>query len=368
MAKRRINNSGSIIYRKDRKIWVYRIPVNLQARAGAKTISAKTQKELLVKIDELYKEKEKYTAKNNGLTITDIILNYEKDKLNKNIVQISTYTRNIFTLSIIQNSTLNNIPIQKVTESDLNDFSEQITKYSQSTIDKMFTQIKKAYDIALYNGNITKNILTMYVKPQSIKKTKKVSAFTINEQKEFIRLIPNSIYYMQYLIALNTGMRMGEINALHVDDIDLINRKINVNKTVSRDEKYKEYINYNTKTKNGQRNIPINDILYIPLKEYISDKEGFLFSYDRVISTAMVNSEMKRLCTNNDIIKNDVNTHMLRHTFATRCIESGMPAVVLAKILGHSDISTTLNTYTDVFNKFKTDHFEKATIYFKKLY
>ena len=59
---------------------------------------------------------------------------------------------------------------------------------------------------------------------------------------------------------------------------------------------------------------------------------------------------------------------MLRHTFATRSIESGMPAVVLAKLLGHADISTTLNTYTDVFNKFKVEHFDKATEYFKKLY
>lgn len=347
---------------------MYRIPVNLQARAGAKTISAKSQKELLVKIDELYEEKEKYNEKNNNLTITDIILKNENDKLNKNIIQISSYTRNMFTLSIIQKSNLNNIPINKVTESDLNDFSKYIIKYSQSTIDKVFTHIKKAYDIALYNGNITKNILTIYEKPQSIKKTSKVSAFTLEEQKEFIKLIPNSIYYMQYLIALNTGMRMGEINALHVDDIDLINRKINVNKTVARGKNYKEYINDRTKTKNGQRSIPINDILYMPLKEYISDKNGFLFSYDRIISTGMVNSEIKRLCANNDIIKDKVNTHMLRHTFATRCIESGMPAVVLAKILGHADISTTLNTYTDVFNKFKIDHFEKATNYFKKLY
>ena len=82
----------------------------------------------------------------------------------------------------------------------------------------------------------------------------------------------------------------------------------------------------------------------------------------------MVNSEMKRLCEKNEIIKNDVNTHMLRQTFATRCIESGMPAVVLAKILVHSDIFTTLNTYTDVFNKLKKEHFEIATEYLKKLY
>ena len=69
----------------------------------------------------------------------------------------------MFTLSIIQKSNLNNIPINKVTESDLNDFSKYIINYAQSTIDKVFTHIKKAYAIALYNGNITKNILTIYL-------------------------------------------------------------------------------------------------------------------------------------------------------------------------------------------------------------
>lgn len=55
---------------------------------------------------------------------------------------------------------------------------------------------------------------------------------------------------------------------------------------------------------------------------------------------------------------------MLRHTFATRCIENGMSAVVLQKILGHKDIETTLNTYTSVFNKFKQDEIVKINDYF----
>ena len=59
---------------------------------------------------------------------------------------------------------------------------------------------------------------------------------------------------------------------------------------------------------------------------------------------------------------------MLRHTYATRCIEAGMQAVVLQKLLGHSNIKTTLDTYTSVFNKFKEDEIDKFVNYISQLH
>lgn len=80
-----------------------------------------------------------------------------------------------------------------------------------------------------------------------------------------------------------------------------------------------------------------------------------------------INSELKRLNTKYDIASH-IHTHKLRHTFATRCIESGMPAVVLAKILGHSDVSITLNTYTSVFDEFQNKNLENMNIYLNILF
>ena len=60
-----------------------------------------------------------------------------------------------------------------------------------------------------------------------------------------------------------------------------------------------------------------------------------------------------------------VDLHSLRHTYATRCIESGMPAKVLQKILGHSDISITLNIYCSVFEKYRNEHLAIADEYMR---
>ena len=367
MAKRRINNSGSIFYRKDRKKWVYEIPVQYHDKSKVKSISANSQKELLMKIDKFHKELDEIALKTNNRTLVDILIEDEEKKHKMNIIKANTYGRNLYTIQLLKNGVLDKKKIRDITKKDLEEFLLTITSHSNSVIGKIMIKIKKGFKIALDEELIRKNISENLQRPKSNKDDKKIIAFTIEEMKEFYNLIPNSKYYMQYLIALNTGMRMGEINALHIDDIDFKNKTININKTITRDENWKDAINDTTKTKAGTREISINMILYNKLKEYCKDKKGYLFSEDRVISTSMVTSEMKRLCSKSDIIKITPSSHVLRHTFATRCIESGMPAVVLAKFLGHTDVSITLNTYTSVFDKFKIEHFDKATEYMKEI-
>ena len=63
-------------------------------------------------------------------------------------------------------------------------------------------------------------------------------------------------------------------------------------------------------------------------------------------------------------ITHPISTHTLRHTYGTRCIESGMRAVALQRLLGHTDINVTLNTYTSVLNKYKEKEMEKLNDYY----
>ena len=88
------------------------------------------------------------------------------------------------------------------------------------------------------------------------------------------------------------------------------------------------------------------------------------------IRTSAINKELKRIFK--DELKTnykEISTHCLRHTYGTRCIEAGMTAVVLQRLMGHKDVTVTLNTYTSVFNKFKEEELENVNTYlsFNKL-
>ena len=312
MAKRRANGEG--YKNKSRNRWEYYFtnPVT----GERKKLVGKTQAIVIEKYNSFMENIKTLNTLENNTTITSLLYLNEKDKFNKNLIQISTYARNIYGIKKLENGVLNVLPISEITLQHIDEWNYSMKNFSDSVISKSFIQLKRAFDIAMDKQIITRNILKNYKRAKSSKKTKKVSAFTITEQKKFIELIPKSKYYMQYMIALCTGMRMGEVNALHYNDINLKEKTININKTISRDSNFKSFINSTTKTKNGTRVIPLNSILYPIIKDFISDKKGkYLFSNDNVISTSQVNSEMKRLTNNLNY-----NTHMLRHTYATRCI------------------------------------------------
>lgn len=380
MGKRNFNGEGTFYYSESLKRWVGQFT---NPNTGKRqTVSDVDEKKARVKLRKAMSDAEngKYTEKST-ITIENLAQEILDLKLNSNTICEGTYYRDLDSLVIIKRY-IGNIRVQKITRSQIQDFLNEIKEdYSNSVIDKVYQLLKTVMKEAVLRENITKNPMNHVIKPKSVKKDKKIRAFTIEEHQKFLSALKGSYKNHQYknvfLIAINTGMRSGEILALQLKDIDFKNKIIHVRNTLGKNKKGSIIFKDNrTKTYAGTRDIPIDDFVVSVLKESIQNmclnQYGVIFSSNsKLIAPSSINGAFQTICRNLEfeIKRNNeyLTEHSLRHTFATRCIEAGMPAHVLQKLLGHTDISTTIDTYTDIFNKYKEDEIKKV-IEYKNMY
>ena len=155
------------------------------------------------------------------------------------------------------------------------------------------------------------------------------------------------------LVCMYTGIRLGEICALKWDDIDLRRRILCISHTTQRIAVPEERSIHKTqvvtgqpKTVSSERIIPIPNIIYPLLKKLSADAQRecyLLTNSNHLIEPRNYQYFFKRLL---DIIGiRNVNFHILRHTFASRCVETGMDVKTLSEILGYANINITLSYY-----------------------
>lgn len=374
MGKReRANGDGALYYDKKKKIYRGQVVVkhDEEGRFKRKSVSGKNPSEVKQKMKqvELGIYSGDFLDKNN-ITIYHLAKQMIDDMFNLNEIKENTYITHLATLKRLQ--PISSIPLQQVNETMLRAYFHSRLDKSNSTIRKDYELLKRVFKEAIVRDIINKSPIQNIKLPKSSKKQEKVRALTIEEQERLLAVLLNEEvpYSPQMLLIMYTGMRMGEINALTKDDINLDFNCITVNKTISRGKNGKPVLSDTTKTEAGTRKVYFVDDIKDLLKECIDNAEGdYLFTNEngRELTTNQINMQLKRVLEKYDILDPNqhgkVTCHSLRHTYVTRMIESGMPPKVLANLIGHRDIRVTLNTYCDAFEQFQTENIIQGAEY-----
>jgi integrase len=261
-----------------------------------------------------------------------------------------------------------------------------------ATIDSIHTVLHQVLDVAVEDGYLRNNIGDKALKELKQSRnlgSEKRKALTVAEQElflEYLRVTPMyNHWYPVFSFMLGTGLRVGELTGLRWNDIDEENGFVDVNHTLVYYQHADNgcYFGINTpKTKKGERKIPMmqsvkdalaqekeyQDYTGIHCKATVDGYTDFIFvnQNGNVQNQGTLNKALRRIIRdcNQKVLDNrkgnekvvllpNFSCHNLRHTFATRLCESGVNIKVIQEVLGHSDISTTLDIYTDATSDFK---------------
>ena len=263
--------------------------------------------------------------------------------------------------------------------------------YAGSTIRQTYMTMGTFFKSAKDNGFIDRHPMdgVRYTKP--VRAVDDIHFLTVDEQKRFLEAAKGSHNYAQYALILETGLRTGEMIGLTWDAIDWEKRTLTVNKTLEFRYKQDEWRAGPPKTESSYRTIPLTDTAYDILRiiydtrEYRNESNGLstvltfmdrktgqkrkLVMRDLVFinwrtgmpaKNSSYDTHLYKLCDDAGIKR--FCMHALRHTYATRAIESGMQPKVLQKLLGHASITTSMNRYVHVTD----DSMKKAVAQFAK--
>lgn len=301
----------------------------------------------------------------------------ELTKIRRNQVRESTLRgqkqlfQNVANVELVNGKKFGEYRMKEITRRDIELARQKLLDMGKSpeNINDIFGHLNHVLNCATRDETIDRNPCKSL---KQIKRSKEVAtktihrALSVEETLSFFNRSKEreSYYYNLFELMIKTGMRIGEATALYMTDIDRNKGFIHVRKTISRDESGAYYVSEYTKTESGTRDIPLTDDVYNIIKKQIElNRSIFGFQWSGLIFQSIegkilreytVNREIKRIC--NDIGIEYFTSHAFRDTFATRFIEQRpQDYKILSEILGHKDISITLNLYTHVMTESKVN-------------
>lgn len=398
MAERRKDNKKRVLkegeYQRPNGTYEYR----WKASSGKRSVLyAKTLEELREKEDSIERDKNdgiRSDAKN--VTVNDIYELWVKLKRGLKDNTFSNY-QYMYKQFVYDNIGKNKISALK--RSDVRRFynylaEEQLLKVS--TIDSVHTILHQVLDLAVEDeylrSNVSDNALKELKQSHNFGGDRR-KALTLDEQKKLIKFLTGSEQYRHWLpiitVMMEAGLRVGECTGLRWEDVDLENGTININHTLIY---YNHqvggcYFAINTpKTEAGRRVVPMTKAVKdaflmernyqlqngITCQSQVDGYTDFVFinRFGKCQNQSTINRGITRVIRDcnmetfdqleaGKIRKKDVvllpkfSCHSLRHTCATRLCEAGVNMKVIQDFLGHADISTTMNIYTDATKDFK---------------
>ena len=308
------------------------------------------------------------TPNGGNMTVLELVEKYISLKVN---VRHNTMANYNFVLNIIRKEDFGKLRIDKVKLSDAKAWLVKMQKDGRgySTIHAVRGVVRPAFEMALQDDLIRKNPFQFELATVVVNDSVTREAITRAQERAFLKFIKEDEYYNKYydgiFILFNTGLRVSEFCGLTISDIDFKNKCIRVDHQLQRTRKM-EYVIEDTKTKSGERFVPMSDEVMACFRRIINNRKklfkepmidgytGFLFLDKN--DMPMVSLHWEKYFEHirnkyNSIYKVQlpkITPHVCRHTFCSNMAKSGMNPKTLQYIMGHSDISVTLNTYTHV--------------------
>lgn len=303
-----------------------------------------------------------------NMTVLELVKRYVSQKRG---VRHNTEANYKFVINIIAKEPFGQKRIDKVKLSDAKAWLIKLQDDGRgySTIHTVRGVIRPAFQMAMDDDLIRRNPFEFQLCTVVVNDSVTREAITRKQERQFLDFIKNDKHFCRYYdgiyILFHTGLHISEFVGLTIADIDFKNRKINVDHQLQR-KRNMEYIIEETKTEAGVRQIPMTDDVYECFQRIVANRKkpkvepliggrtGFLYLDKNEMPMVALHWEKyfqhirEKYNSIYRVQMPTITPHVCRHTFCSNMAKSGMNPKTFQYIMGHSDISVTLNTYTHV--------------------